>query len=161
MVIGNSASNYKTDAWLQIKILLLHKPDTTSHLFQEWYQLSHFDESSFESFNVHGKQPITDLVLLYQRAPETYYFVSVRLMLLLFRLTHYAAIKNNRRIEKSSNKGKNSNLHGCENLTSDDSSTRENTRKTTLAKLSIRAQSQLLAQLILPLPQFLAFHKNL
>ena len=38
-------------------------------------------------------------------------------MLLLSRLTHYAAIKDNKSVNKKSNKRKNRNLHSCENLT--------------------------------------------
>ena len=60
--------------------------------------------------------------------------------------------------KKTSTKRQNSNLHSCENITSEYPSRRENTWKTAHANFSICAcKPRFLAPLILPLPQFLAF----
>ena len=61
-------------------------------------------------------------------------------MLLFSRLNHhYAAIKDNKTLKKPTNKRKNSNLDSYVNLTSEDSSTRENTWKTADANFTIRS----------------------
>ena len=57
-------------------------------------------------------------------------------MLLLSRLTHYAAVKYNKR-----NKCENSSLHSYQNLTSEHSSTRENKEKTAHNHNSLRLLS--------------------
>ena len=59
----------------------------------------YFYKSSFESFNIYGKQtPKLILVLSYHggHLRTTNFFVSVTLTLLLSRLIQYAAIKDNK-----------------------------------------------------------------
>ena len=61
--LQNSASNYKTDVRLQSKFYfyrILHHQEhsATSNLFQKWLQLVYFYKSSFENFNIYGKETI-------------------------------------------------------------------------------------------------------
>ena len=118
-------------------------------------------DCSFESFNVYRISKLWNFenwlsTLLHFR--RTNFFVSSRLMLLLYRLTHYAATKDNKSV-KTSNKLKNSNLHSCENLTSEHSSTRKNSWQTVRANSVFHSRITTIPCAFgpVPLPQFLAF----
>ena len=114
MIIGNSASNFKTlerclvinqnFTFTQLNIIHSTLEDNLKH-FSEVITtaVSDFCKSSFKSINAYGKQTIkfrTDLVLNNSgRLRPTNFFVSANLMLLLSRLIHYEAMKDNKNVK--------------------------------------------------------------